>query len=355
MDYTSFLQLSYFGNTLQDYLVALGVFLVSFGALKIFKDVVVQKLKKLAETSKNDFDDLLIEIIRSIGNPMYLLVAVGVALQFIDQPPFVKTLGFYIALAVVAYTVIRAIQQLVDYIFTKGINKRLVEDADFDPSAVRVLSRVLKWVIWGIAILLLAQNLGYDITALVAGLGIGGIAIAFALQNILSDIFSSFSLYFDKPFSTGDFIVAGNDMGTVKHIGIKSTRLQTLQGEELIIPNKDLTGSRVNNYRKMEKRRVVFSFGVAYETPGEKLRKIPEIVQEILGGLELADLDRVHFKEFGDFSLNYEVVYYANTTEYGVYMDMQQEINLKIKERLEGEGIEFAYPTQTVYMHSLKK
>ena len=344
------MQFEYFGNTVQDYLLVLGAFVVSFGILKIFKDIVIRRLRKLAEASKNDFDDLLIEIIRSIGYPMYLLVAVGIALQFIEQPPFIKTLGFYITLVVIAYTVIRAVQQLVDYIFAKGIKKRLVQDADFDPSAVRVLSRVLKWVIWIIAILLLLQNFGYDITALIAGLGIGGIAIAFALQNILSDIFSSFSLYFDKPFSTGDFIIVGNDMGTVKHIGIKSTRLQTLQGQELVIPNKDLTGSRVNNYRNLEKRRAVFSFGIAYETPGEKLRAIPEIVKEIVGGIELAELDRVHFKEFGDFSLNYEVVYYANTTEYGVYMDMQQEINLQIKERLEKEGIEFAYPTQVVYV-----
>ena len=350
MDYISLLQLSFFGNSVYDYGVALVVFLVAFGILKIFKGTTIRGLKNITKKTKNDLDDLVIEVVSSIGYPLYLLVAIGISLQFIEQPPFLSTFGFYTTLLVIAYTVIRAIQQVIDYVINKGIERRLAGDENFNPAAIRMLSRLLKWVVWLVAILMLLQNLGYDITALIAGLGIGGIAIAFALQNILSDIFSSFSLYFDKPFEAGDFIIVGADMGVVKHIGIKSTRLQTLQGQELVIPNKDLTGSRVNNYRKLEKRRALFSFGVTYETKAKQLRAIPEIVKEVIESMKLAELDRVHFKEFGDFSLNYEVVYYANTNEYGAYMDMQQEINLQLKERLEKEGIEFAYPTQVVYV-----
>jgi len=182
-------------------------------------------------------------------------------------------------------------------------------------------------------------------------LGIGGLAIAFALQNILEDMFSSFSIYFDRPFQIDDFIVIGDDMGIVKKIGIKSTRIQTLQGEELIISNKELTGKRIRNFKKMEKRRIVFKFGVVYETSTEKLKKIPGIIKDIMDRAELAEIDRVHFKEFGDFSLNFEVIYYIKSREYIDYMNTQQEMNFAIKERFEQEGIEMAYPTQTLYVN----
>jgi small-conductance mechanosensitive channel len=244
------------------------------------------------------------------------------------------------------------LQKIIDYGFKKLLKKRQQEDqGKFDPHVINLFRKMTRIVLWGIALLIFLQNLGYDITALVAGLGIGGIAIAFALQNILSDIFSSFTIYFDKPFEVGDFIIIGNDMGTVKAIGIKSTRIQTLQGQELVVSNKELTETRINNYKKMEKRRIVFDFGVVYKTPTEKLRKIPQIVKKIIDDIEITDLDRVHFDKFGDSSLSFEVVYYIKNSEYNVYMDTQQDINLKIKEQFEKEGIEFAYPTQTIFLN----
>ena len=338
------------GNSLGAYIDAVLLFVVVFAALLVFRALVLARLKSLAEKTSTDIDDMLIGVLHSVDTPLYLLVALGVGLQVINHPAVVATIGYQLAFFVVVYALIKAASAIVDYLFERIVKKRLAEKDAFDPSAIHLLGKALKGAIWGISLLLVLQNLGFDITALLAGLGIGGLAVAFALQNIFSDIFASFSIYFDKPFSTGDFIIVGNDMGVVKHIGIKSTRIQTLQGQELVIPNTDLTGSRVNNYRKLTKRRASFFFGVTYETPGAKLRKIPDIVREIIGGIELADIDRVHFKEFGDSSLNYEVVYYANTTEYGVYMDIQQEINLQVKERLEKEGIEFAFPTQTIYL-----
>lgn len=350
MDSAELLKLTFFGNSLHNYLFSLGVFVGVFLVLRIFKGSVVKRLRKLAKATKSDLDDLLIEIIGSIGYPMYLLVSIGIALQFIEQPPFLKAFGFTIALIVIVYTIIRAIQQFIDYIFTKGVEKRLVEDASFDPSIIRLLAKALKGAVWIVAILLVAQNLGYNITALVAGLGIGGIAIAFALQGILSDIFASFSIYFDKPFKTGDFIIVGDDMGTIKHIGLKSTRIQTLQGEELVISNKELTETRIHNHKKMERRRIGFRFGVVYDTPTKKLRQIPQMVKDIVAAQELVDVDRVHFAEFGDFSLNFQVMYYMNVPDYTAYMDAQQAINFAIKEKFEQEDIEFAYPTQTVYV-----
>jgi small-conductance mechanosensitive channel len=159
----------------------------------------------------------------------------------------------------------------------------------------------------------------------------------------------------DRPFQTGDFIIVGDVMGTVKHIGIKSTRIESLWGEEIVVSNKDLTEARVKNYKRMENRRIVFEFGVTYQTPSAKLRKIPEIVKKIIEGIELADLDRVHWKNFGDSALNFEIMYQVHTADYNEYMDVQQEINLQLKERLEKEGIEFAYPTQTIYVHKQKE
>lgn len=219
------------------------------------------------------------------------------------------------------------------------------------PMVIDFLSKFLKVSLWGVAVIFILSNLGYNVSTLVAGLGIGGIAIALAVQNVLGDIFSSLSIYFDKPFVVGDFIIVGEDLGVVKKIGIKSTRIQTLQGQELVISNRELTESRINNYKKMERRRIVFGFGIKYETPLKKVKKIPGIVKDIVNNMELAQADRVHFKEFGDFSLNFEAVYYLNSSEYNKYMDTQEEINFAIKERFEKEDIEFAYPTQTVFVN----
>jgi small-conductance mechanosensitive channel len=351
----AFLGYEFFGNTVWQLLVAVAVFFVVYTALKLFKRGVIKNLGKLAEKTTTDFDDLLAQILQSIGAWFYVFVSLAVAVQFIQQPEMLKKVLFYIALVVVVYAIVKAIQQVIDYGFQRGMKQRLEEDPRFDVSVVRLLSKFAKGAVWIVAALLVVQNLGYDITALVAGLGIGGIAIAFALQGVLSDMFASFSIYMDRPFQTGDFIIVGDVMGTVKHIGIKSTRIESLWGEEIVVSNKDLTEARVKNYKRMENRRIVFEFGVTYQTPSAKLRKIPEIVKKIIEGIELADLDRVHWKNFGDSALNFEIMYQVHTADYNEYMDVQQEINLQLKERLEKEGIEFAYPTQTIYVHKQKE
>jgi small-conductance mechanosensitive channel len=167
-------------------------------------------------------------------------------------------------------------------------------------------------------------------------------------------LFSAFTIYFDKPFKEGDFIIIGNDMGVVKKIGVKSTRIQTLEGQELVVSNTELTSTRVNNYGKMQKRRVVMNFGVEYSTPTKKLEKIDKIVEKIINKMKDVDLDRVHFKEFGDFSLNYEMVFYINTGDYNKYMDIREKINLDLKREFEKEGIVFAFPTQTIFLEKNK-
>ncbi|MFC1774805.1 mechanosensitive ion channel family protein [Nanoarchaeota archaeon] len=243
---------------------------------------------------------------------------------------------------------IKGVQNVIDYGTQKVIRKRLDEEKDADTSIIDVLGKILKISIWFIAALLILSNLGYNISTLIAGLGIGGIAIAFALQNVLTDIFASFSIYFDKPFKVGDYIVVGADDGIVKKIGIKSTRITTLRGEELVISNKELTESRIHNYKKMKERRVVFSLGVTYDTKNKDLEKIPKMVESIFSKNKDAKLDRVHFKSFGEFSLNYEIVYFLKTRDYEKYMDVQQVLNLEIKKQFDKAKIDMAFPTQTV-------
>jgi len=339
-----------FGNTVGQYLVAAIVFLLVFVLLKLFKRGILRRLRKLAEKTESDIDDLLVAIVYSVGTPFYLLLSSGIALQFIQEPPVVKTVGYWIAVGVIVYSVVRAVGSIIDYLFERVVKKRLEQGERLDPSVVKLLGKALKGIVWVIAILLVAQNLGFNITALVAGLGIGGVAIAFALQGVLSDVFASFSIYFDKPFQTGDFIIVGDDMGTVKNIGIKTTRITSLEGEELIMSNKVLTEARIHNYRGFEKRRMTFSFGIAYETPSEKVRAIPQMVRDIIGNIEKAEIQRIHFTDFGDFSLNFGAVYYITSDDFTVHKDIQHEINIALKERFEKEGIEFAYPTQTIHL-----
>ena len=347
IDFNQILNYYFLDNSIKGYLIAFGFFVLAIIVLKIFKQIIIVKIKKLADHTKTEFDDLLIKTVDSIGWPFYLFLSLYFAFKFIIISGTLERIVFYLLLIIGIYYVVRGIQRIIDYGFHKIIEKKQ------DTAVVNLLSKITKIVLWVIAIIIILQNLGYNISTLAAGLGIGGLAIAFAIQNILGDIFASFSIYFDKPFQIGDFIIVGNDMGTVKKIGIKSTRIQTLQGEELVISNKELTEIRIHNYKKMEKRRIVFTFGVVYETPTEKVRKIPDIVKNIINSVNLAETDRVHFNKFGDSSLNFEVVYYLNSSDYNEYMDVQQQINLAIKQEFEKKKVEFAYPTQTVFINKI--
>lgn len=189
--------------------------------------------------------------------------------------------------------------------------------------------------------------------AVIASLGIGGVAIALASQGVLQDLFSYFSILLDRPFELGDFIIVGDYLGTVEYVGIKTTRLRSISGEEIIIANTDLTGSRIRNFKRMGQRRIVFKFGVVYETSSEQLAKIPIFIEEIINSTENVTCDRVHFFSYGEYSLDFEAVYFVNTNDYAIYMDAQQHINLKIKAECDKRNIEFAYPTQVNYFNSL--
>ncbi|OGD67345.1 hypothetical protein A2442_01095 [Candidatus Campbellbacteria bacterium RIFOXYC2_FULL_35_25] len=339
------------GNTLLDYSYALGIFLVLFFAFRIFQFFILRRLEKLAKKTKTDIDDTLIGIIKSLKPSFYYFLAFYLATYSIVVSDLFKKISEGILLFLIVYQVILVVQIFIDYVLEKSLKNK---DGDSDSrTAINSISKIAKFILWVLGLLLILSNLGVNITSLVAGLGVGGIAIAFALQNILADLFSSFAIYFDKPFKVGDFIVIGTDKGVVEKIGIKTSRLKTLQGEELVISNQELTSARIQNFKKMQERRCSFTFGVTYETPSDKLRAIPSYITAIVGSLEGVRFDRAHFNKFDDSALTYEVIYFVDSGDYTLYMDVQQEINFEIVEKFEKEGIDMAYPTRTVYMKNV--
>ena len=339
-----------YGNSGQEILFALGVFLGLFILFEIINNTIVKFLKKASRKTKMTWDDVVIDFIDGIGWQFFAFLSFYFAIKMLVLSETIDGIIEFFVTIIIVYYIAKGIIQIVEHFLQKEILKRTEKDKRQDTSMIKVLGTVLKIIIWVVALLMILSNLGIEITPLIAGLGVGGIAIALALQTILGDLFSAFAIYLDKPFQEGDFIIVGNDMGVVKHIGIKTTRVETLQGQELVVSNSELTSTRINNYKRMSKRRILFSFGVTYDTPVAKLKKIPKILEKITETMDNAQLDRAHFKEFGDFSLNYEVVYYVQSSDYNQYMDIQQEMNLKLKEAFEKEKIEFAFPTQTIHL-----
>lgn len=329
-----------FGNSIKEYIIFLFLFILFFIILRVFRKIILKNIKKIIGETGG-------KIIDTIKPPFFGYLAFFLSAQSLKLPLFVENIIRSILIIWITYQIILIIQIIVDRFLEKLFSK---EEDPGTQAAVKIIGKIIKALVWLFAGLFALSNLGINVTSVMAGIGIGGIAIAFALQNILTDLFSSFAIFFDKPFIVGDFIVIGDQAGVVEKIGIKTTRIRALQGEEIVISNKELTSERIQNFKKLTKRRIVFKFGVVYETPNEKLNKIPEIIESIFKNEDIAELDRVHFSKFGDFSLEFEVVYYVLSGKYIDYMDVNQRILLKIKEVFEKEKIEMAFPTQTLLL-----
>lgn len=335
------------------YVAALGMFLLLSFFFKLILMTVIARLKSLSEKTHTDLDDVVIDAFMSVRAWVYTLIALYIALQFFVLPNMVDKVLTGLVYFAVAWQAIEIALRFVRYAVMRFVAKDEDGDGVIDPNAatasdmIILMARITLWTMGGLFVL---SNLGIEITSLVAGLGIGGIAVAFALQGILSDLFASFSIYFDKPFRVGDFVVIGSDSGNVEKIGIKTTRIRTLQGEELVVSNAELTTARVQNFKKLKRRRIVAQFGVTYETDRAQLKAIPEVVRSLFDAIEQATIDRVHFQSFGDSALMFEVVYYIESDDYTTYMDKQQQFNYALIDRFAEMGIEFAYPTQTLYV-----
>ncbi|MGM5488810.1 MAG: mechanosensitive ion channel family protein [Nanobdellota archaeon] len=332
----------------EQYAVAISVFVGVYAGLFLVKKILMHRF-----TPKRFSFQVLRAFVGKFGFPFYLAVAAYSSSLFVPFPALYQRIIMYVVLIIAIFYFSRGFFAVVDVFIRRKLEEK--HDVENINSLVSVMGTVVKVVFVLIAVLIFVSTLGVNVTTLIAGLGVGGIAIAFALQNVLEDIFSSLSIYLDKPFKEGDFIVIGTDMGTIQHIGIKSTRIKALQGHELVVSNREITSVRVNNYAPMERRRIVFSFGVLYDTSKTKLNKIPDIVKRVIEKTEGVTFDRAHFKEFGDFSLNFEVVYYVEAGGYQEYMDAQQAINLGLVEAFKKAGVEFAYPTQTLLVKQSSK
>lgn len=296
--------------------------------------------------TKTKIDD---EILRNIRAPV-LLLAFLFGLSYALNS--LTILAPYAEVIAIAFTIAQIL--IVTFIITRILNvvtswlaqrKRRVSK-----HILFALRQIVKGAVFVFAFLAILVAVDVDLSGVIVGFGVGGIAIALALQNVLTDVFSAFSIYFDRPFEVGDFIVVGDYSGTVKKIGIKSTRLQLLQGEELVMSNRELTTTSLRNFRKLKKRRVVFKLSVAADTSVEKMKEIPSLIENIIQNIELAEFERAHLRGFGEFSLNFEVVYYLKTSDYNTYMDAQQKINFEILEAFEKEGIVMPFPTQTIFL-----
>ena len=343
------LKYSFWGNTLLKYIIAIGIFVAGLIIVTIFKKIVLSRLKKWAEKTTTTLDDFIIIGIKKSIVPILYYGSLYLAINTLVLLPEVKSVVNYISIIVLTFFGIRLITSTLDYSITSYTSHE--DKNEHRVKQLKSLSTIARFLVWGVGLIFLLDNLGVNISTVVAGLGIGGIAVALAAQAVLKDLFSYFVIFFDRPFELGDFIVVDDKVGTIEHIGIKTTRIRALSGEQVVMSNTDLTGSRIHNYKKLQRRRVVFPLGVIYQTPAEKLKLIPDLVKQIIVENPDTEFDRGHFKNFGDFSLNFEFVYYVLSADYTTYMNIQQNINMEIFEKFEENGIGFAYPSQTLFLN----
>lgn len=327
-------------------LLSIGVFAV----LVLAKAFLYRQLHRFGSNTHLHFLNYPQEMVKETRVPFMLAFSLLVGLSRLDlatsQQKWLQYAWVFILIAQVALWCNRLISVAMSRTYER-------QKATNPASATHLAmaGMVARILLWTVSALILLDNFGINISALVASLGIGGIAVALAAQNILGDLFSSVSIALDKPFVLGDYIVLGDYMGTVEHVGMKTTRLRSLGGEQIVISNTELLKNRIRNYKRMQERRILFEFGIAYETEIAMVEKIPQMIRAIIA-LNEPDVrfDRAHFKGYGDSALQFEVVYFVLSPEYNQYMDIQQRINLALLRLFKAEGVEFAYPTRTLYI-----
>lgn len=345
---TDFLDHTLLGMALIDWAELLGITIGLTLVLVLVRRFFFGRFSKMAKRTTNRVDDVIAELLHGMRTWFLMVIAFYLAVEFIaaDAPAIpwllrVVFVGLLMQIGLWGNDLIRVGTEW--YVAAR-------EGEASQITAARAMAMVGRLVLWTMVLLALLDNFGVDVTALVAGLGIGGIAIALAVQNVLADLLAYVSIVADRPFVYGDYLVVGEYSGTVEHIGIKTTRIRSLTGEQIIFSNNDLLGSRVRNYKRMNERRALFSVGVTYDTAHEVLRELPDLLKEIVEAQEHVRFDRAHLKTFGDFAIQFEVVYHMIVPDHALYMNTQQAINLAIHRIFTDRGIEFAFPTQTIHL-----
>lgn len=332
-------------NSVWAYFLSIVIFAAGVLVVRAIKFTFDRKVKTYLESADFKLRGFIIGVIEKNALPFLYFVSFYIAAGSLYIHPKIERLINAAGLFILCFFAARIITTLIDELLTRAGT----QEGEAPPVPRGVLT-LLKIIVWSLVAIFLLDNLGFDITTLIAGVGIGGVALALATQAILGDLFNYFVILFDKPFQKGDFIIVADKLGVVEHIGLKTTRIRSLSGEELVFSNTDLTNSRVHNYKKMERRRVVFKVGVTYQTTTGQMRQALDIIKETINGIDDATLDRCHFSSYGDFALIIETVFYITGADYNKYMDIQQRINFALKDEFERIGVEFAYPTQTLYM-----
>ncbi|WP_312257177.1 mechanosensitive ion channel family protein [Stutzerimonas nitrititolerans] len=324
--------------------LVLGATFVSYLVLQTVLKVVTNRLRKLSKGSPSGFAGMVAEMLSRTSQLLLIAMSLLIGLKFAELPDRWESAmshGWFIALAFqIALWLDTAVHLWMESLTRDGKAR--------NPVTTTIIGIMLRIVVWTMMLLSILANLGVDITAMVASLGVGGIAIALAVQTLLSDIFASLSIGIDKPFEIGDFVVFGDIAGTIEHIGLKTTRIRSLSGEQVVCSNADLLSQTIHNYKRMNTRRIVFKFGISYKTPASKLREVSQLVRRIIESIEKAKFDRAHFFTFDNSQLTYEVVYIMQTADYNAYMDVQEEINLRLLEGIHELEVDFAFPIRQV-------
>jgi small-conductance mechanosensitive channel len=335
------------GNTPEAYGIALIAFASALAILYIVKNIGIARLKALAEKTETDLDDLVVALIEKFRWFEYQLAAFYVATRYLQRAPvFDKALKLLILL-VFTYRGITIMQDLLSYWINKIAAQRQLSGAA-RTSVVNSTQVIMRAIVWVAAVLFVLDNVGVNISAVLTGLGIGGVAVALAAQAILGDLFNFFVILLDKPFNIGDFITSDNVSGTIEHIGLKSTRVRSVSGEIVVVSNSNLLGSRIRNYKDLTKRRIVFKTGLVYGTPTGTLKKVPEIIKKAVLSRPKAEFDRCNISSLADSSIDFETVYYLNEPDYNAYMAAHEQVLLGLLDGLAAAGAEMAYPTQTL-------
>jgi len=339
-------------NSLETWTLALLISLGTMLVLEISRRFLLHRIAGLIFNKRRDLEAITKKVVQKTKHAFMLVVSIYAGSKVLSMSEGTST--FIAMVAGIAFIIQIGIwgHALVEALITARLEKSIPDEAE-NATSLNAIGFIAKGAIWTLILLLVLDNIpGIQVTTLITSLGIGGIAIGLAVQNILGDLFAALSIALDKPFVIGDLITVGEFQGTVEHIGLKSTRVRSISGEQLIFGNNDLLSSRIQNLKRMERRRIVFKLGITYQTPAEKLVGIPAKIQEIVESHENISFLRAHFQEFGDFALIFEVVYIVEVPDYQVFMDTQQAINLQIFRSFEEAGIEFAYPTQTLFLQT---
>lgn len=343
---TSWLQSKFLSFTINEWFYALLIFLSTYAVLLLIWKFAIRRITKFALRNPTKLGDLIVEVMRSTNQLTFALFSFLFAMHFLELNARWLTRLDYLSFLIIGI-------QIAIWV-SKGITlwakaKTVATDGSAENMVLTtMLSWIFKTIVWSIALLSILANMGVNITAFVASLGVGGVAVALAVQNILSDLFASLAIGLDKPFVIGDFIIFGDVLGTVERVGLKTTHIRSLSGEQIVCGNTELLKNTIHNYKRMAERRVVFQFRVTYDTKADVVEKIPEIVKKAVAAESKARFDRAHFKGFGLSSLDFEVVYYVLDSSYNIYMDIQQSINLYLMRELESMDVSFAFPTMTL-------